>query len=107
MKRTEQERKERELKRSQKKVEVLGRKGAKAKSSVGECITDLAEIIFHDGTDVYNTEDDDRIVEFFMIMKDDQLEKDWDAILRKAIRKTGVKNKEPGFQKIKAIFDEI
>lgn len=110
MKRTEFERKERELGRVRKKIEVLERKqqsrreGQKEDYSIGDAITELSPKIFHDGTQVYNTEKDDNLVEFFMEIKETFDESDLDNILRKSLRKTGIKDKVQGFERLKSIL---
>ena len=45
-----------------------------------------------------------KIVELIEEMKKDIPEKNWETILRKAVKKTGVAKKEEGFQELKALL---
>lgn len=103
MKRTELERRERELKKSAKKVEVLERKQS-GDRSVNDFINELAGMFRHDMEEIFNTTDDLNILEFLEGMKDELAEKHWDNVLRKAIKKTGVAQKDKAFDELKELL---
>jgi hypothetical protein len=106
MKRTDIERRERELKRASKKEDVLQRKSEnfKAKNSAGDYIDGLFELFFYNDDQIFNINKEIKIVELIEEMKSDVPEKNWETILRKAIKKTGVTQKEQAFQELKAFL---
>ncbi|HUX20476.1 MAG TPA: hypothetical protein VMW69_04495 [Spirochaetia bacterium] len=105
MKRTDIERKERELKRAEKKAERLAAGGDhKDEVSVGAFIDKLYSLFFHDETKIYNTK---HSVEILEVLEDAQAnfsEQELDTIIRKAIRKSKVKEKELAFQELKELI---
>ena len=103
MKRTDLMRKERELKRARKKEDRLERSDAGDKS-VGDYINELHDLFFHDGTQIYNTTEDVRILELLEEIKDNMDEEQWDNILRKAIKKSGVKKRDAAFDELKSLM---
>ncbi|MES0490637.1 MAG: hypothetical protein ABUK01_11625 [Leptospirales bacterium] len=107
MKRTDIERRERELKRAEKKTVVQERKSAgfRNKNSAGEYIAGLAEIFFYNDDQIFNIQSEVKILEMIEEMKADIPEKNWETILRKAIKKTGVSQKEKAFEELKEFFD--
>ena len=94
MKSTDIERRNRELKRAQKKQEMQGRKSSKVQRSVGDFIKELVDLFFFDEERIYNLEMSDEILFLLEEMKDEQPEKQWDNILMKAVKKTKVKAKD-------------
>lgn len=101
MKRTDLERRERELKRSLKKDDVLRRKaGSGAGLTVGNYIEQLFMLFRYDENDIFNTTDDINVLELLEGMKVDQPEKQWDTILRKAIGRTKIANKEKAYNEL-------
>ncbi len=104
MKRTELERRERELKRSLKKEEVLRRKSDRGESmTVGNYIEELFALFRYDEVEIFNTTDDIQVLELLEGMKVHQPEKQWDTILRKAISRTKVANKEKAFNELSSL----
>ncbi|MBI9105680.1 MAG: hypothetical protein JEZ04_02990 [Spirochaetales bacterium] len=99
MKRTDLERKERDIKRAAKKEERLEKGGAPEKS-VGDYINELHSLFFHDETKIYNVAIDERIPDLLEEMMLDLEQKQWENIIRKAVRKTGVKEKEPAIKEL-------
>ncbi|HAK45511.1 MAG TPA: hypothetical protein DCO79_06285 [Spirochaeta sp.] len=99
MKRTDLERKERDIKRAQKKEERLV-KGGGAVKSIGDYINELSSFFFHDETKIYNIAVDERIPDLLEEIMTDMDEKQWETIIRKAVRKTGVKEKEPAVKEL-------
>jgi|SRR5690606_6234668 len=104
MKRTDQERIERELRRREKKVRVNERERPEASPSA--YIQELVETFHYDDQMIYNTQDDEDVLELLMNMKEDLPEKDWDGVLRSAIRKTKVSQKDVAFSELKALLTE-
>ncbi|MBN2657005.1 MAG: hypothetical protein JXR86_08085 [Spirochaetales bacterium] len=103
MKSTDIERRNRDLKRAQKKQEMLGRKTIREQRSVGDFINAFVELFFYDGDRIYNLEMSDDILFLLEEMKDEQPEKQWDNILTKAVKKTKVKEKDEAIEKLKEI----
>ena len=107
MKRTELERIEREYKRTQKKQDVLDRKAqTKGKTKkIGEYIDELAAMFRHDLEQIYNINDNLDILELLEQMKQDIPEKQWENVLRKAIKKTGIVQKENAYNQLKDLVN--
>lgn len=105
MKSTDIERRNRELKRTQKKQEMLDRKSTKEQRSVGDFIKALGELFFHDAERIYNLEMSDEILFLLEEMKDEQPEKQWENIISKAVKKTKVKEKDEAIEKLKEIAE--
>ena len=106
MKRTDIERRERELRRSQKKEDVLARKteNFKSKNSVGQFIDELALLFFHNDDEIFNCTSEIKIVELVEEMKLTLPEKNWESVLRKAIKKTGVNQKDKALDELKSLL---
>jgi hypothetical protein len=105
MKRTELEKRERELKRTQKKADVLERKSSVRGSNVGMFIEDLFKCFLYDQNEIFNTGEDIKILEILEDMKENLPEKQWDNVLRKSIKKTNVSQKDKAFNELKALLD--
>ncbi len=103
MKRTDLARKEREIKRAIKKEERIA-KGEKVERTIGDYINELHSFLFHDETKIYNIAVDERIPDLLEEMMIEMPDKQWENIIRKAVRKTGVKEKEPA---VKELLDFI
>lgn len=103
MKRTDLARKERDIKKAIKKEERL-QKGDRAEMSVGDYINELHSFFFCDETKIYNIAIDDRIPDLLENMMEDIPEKQWETIIRKAVRKTGVKEKEPAVSELLSLI---
>ena len=104
MKRTDLQKRERELRRAQKKEERIARLGDKAEKTIGDYINELHDLMFYDETKIYNSKESIEILEFFEEMKEDVDESQWENIVRKAIKKTGVKEREPAFNDLMALL---
>ena len=105
MKSTDMDRRDRELKRSQKKIDVLSRKqGGKSDMTVGGYIDKLHDSFFYDEEKIYNIKDNVDMLAFIEEMKENIPEKDWETVFRKALRKTGVKQKEQAFKELKFLL---
>ena len=105
MKRTDIERRDRDIRRTQKKEDVLQRKShKKGDMSVGDYINEFYTLFFHDEKQIYNLKEDFRILELFEQMKSEISEKQWETVLRKAIRKTQIKEREQAFTELKTLL---
>lgn len=105
MKRTDQERIERELKRREKHAKV----GDKAPvgdgdKSVSGYIKNLFALLHYDDQQVYNTRDDEAVFELLLNMKIDLPEDKWETVLKSAIQKTKVAEKELALTELKALI---
>ncbi|MDA3850216.1 MAG: hypothetical protein PF447_02980 [Spirochaetaceae bacterium] len=105
MKSTDLARKERELKRVQKKSEVLARKQSRESRTPGDFINQLHDLFFHDLEKIYNIDSCDEILEILLEMKEDLEEKHWDNVIRKAVRKTKIKEKEEAITLLKELAE--
>ncbi|OQY35679.1 MAG: hypothetical protein B6241_00360 [Spirochaetaceae bacterium 4572_59] len=103
MKSTDIARKDRELRKSRKKEEVLVRKGVKDARSVGDYINELADLFFHDGNKIYNIESSEEILLLLEEMKEEIPEKQWNNALRKAIKKTKVSEKDSALEELRSM----
>jgi DNA relaxase NicK len=106
MKRTELERRERELKRMAKKVEVLERKSSRARRSVGQYIDDLAALFRYDAEEIFNTLDDLNILELIERMKEDLPGKQWETVIRKAVSRTKVRQANRAVKELLTFISE-
>lgn len=100
MKRTELERRERELRRMEKKAQAL-QKGERDEMSVGAYIEALYGLFRYDMEEIFNTKEDLSILELLENMKEDHPEKQWDVIIRKAVNKTKVSAKEKAYDELR------
>ena len=105
MKSTDLARKDRDLKKSRKKQDVLERKMDKKDRTVGDFINDLEDLFFHDAEKIYNIDSSEEILMLLEDLKEDQPEKQWNNILRKAIKKTKVKQKDEALRQLQEMGD--
>ena len=91
MKRTELERKERDLKKQEKK---LSKVSGESKGSVNDYIDRLFMLLRYDGTVLFNTSDDVNVLELFEEMKEELPENQWENVIKKAIRKTKLSERD-------------
>jgi hypothetical protein len=106
MKSTDIARRDREIRRNQKKAEVIQRKQGKRDGfTVGDYIKLLSEKFFHDAEKIYNIKsNNEEILLLIEEIKENIDEKNWDTILRKAVKNTGIKKKEEAFKELKEFF---
>lgn len=100
MKRTELERRERELRRMEKKSKT-SEKGERESMSVGDYIESLFTSFRYDTEEIFNTKEDLAILEILENMKEDHPEKQWDVIIRKAVNKTKVVAKDRAYEELR------
>lgn len=104
MKRTELEKRERELRRKEKKEAVLARNDSPEYTKPGVHIDLLFSKFRYDQEQIFNTEEDIEILEILENMKEYLPEKQWENVLRKSIKKTGVSNKEKAFSELQTLL---
>ncbi len=100
MKSTDLARRDRELKRARKRTEVIQRKSLKSSNTVGDFIDQLSAMLFNDGQRVYGISDSTDILEFLENMKEVQPKKQWEPIVRKAVKKTKVVHKDEAVKEL-------
>ena len=105
MKRTDLQKRERELKRAQKKEERLAKLGDKSEKTVGDYIKELHDLFFYDETRIYNAKESMEILELFEEMKESLEESQWENVVRKAIKKAGVKEREAAFNDLMQLMN--
>ncbi len=101
MKSTDLARKDRDLRKARKKEEVLARKMEKGSKSIGDYINELNDLFFHDGTKIYNIEMSEEILDLLEEMKIEIEEKNWTNVIKKAVKKSGVKEKDIAITQLK------
>ena len=104
MKRTDMLRRERELKKAQKKEERIVREDDDSELTVGDFIKRLSSLFFHDEEKIYNTLQSTEILEVLESMQKHIEERHWDSIIRKAVKATGVKQKEEAVKDLKSLL---
>ncbi|TGL60189.1 hypothetical protein EHQ58_06725 [Leptospira ognonensis] len=100
MKRTELERRERDLRKMEKKKIVNGEKES---MSVGDYIDALFGLFRYDTEEIFNASDDENVLEVLENMKGEHPEKQWDVIIRKAVNKTKVNQKEKAYEALRTL----
>jgi hypothetical protein len=107
MKSTDIDRIDRELRRSRKKEELLEKRSQKSAMSVGDYIKKLYSMLYHDHKRIYNLPGNAEILKLFADMKNELPDKQWENVLRKAIRETKVPNeaREDAFQELSRLLD--
>lgn len=106
MKRTELEKRERKLRQRQKKEEVLARKSDSGKISVNDYIEGLFSLLRYDYEQVFNAKEDIDVLELFEDMKHVLPEKQWENVIKKAIKKTNVSQKDQAIDDLKNLLDQ-
>ncbi len=106
MKRTDQERIERELKRVQKRAR-LGEKrdSERPAQTVGAYIKELKGLLRHDEQVIYNTLDDEDILELLENMQEDLPESKWETVIRKAVNGTKVPERDRAVDELCSLID--
>lgn len=106
MKRTDEERIAREVGRQQKQDRVLQRRTeARGDASVAGYTKLLESTLMWDDETVYNINDDE-VLEVLMEMKEDLTDKECEAVIKRAIKKTKVKDRDTPFEEAMTLLDE-
>jgi len=105
MKRTDLERHQRELKKSEKKFQSLQKKveAVSPTKLVGIYINDLHSLFRYDTEEIFNINTDTKILELLENMKQELPEKQWENIIRKGVKKTNINNKEKAVDQLKQL----
>ena len=110
MKSTDIARRDREHRRENKRREIMDRRASKKERTVGDYINDLHELFFHDAARIYNTRDNnDAIIDLLETMVMDLPEKQWENVLRKALRETKVPGpaRERAYQELNQLLQDV
>ncbi len=103
MKRTEIERRERELKRARKREEAVMRRDSGGEiPKVGDYINELHDAFIFDEQKIWNVEHDE-VLEVLLQIEADYPEK-VETIVKKAIRKTKVKTRDEAYEQLSAML---
>ena len=105
MKRTELDRKHRDLKKSLKKenkLENVKQSRGAGELTVGTSITSLFNLFQYDETEIFNIQNNEKILEMILLFQESFSEKEIENIFRKAIKKTKVKEKQKAFEDLKS-----
>ncbi len=94
MKSTDLERRDREIKKARKRQQVLERKGTREARTPGDFINELHSLFFFDTEKIYNIEIGEDILSLLEEMKEEISEKHWASVIRKAVKKTKVKQRD-------------
>jgi hypothetical protein len=106
MKRTDQERIAREIGRQQKKEAIREKRiNGKEDISVGGYAKRLEEVFMWDDEVVYNIQDD-TVLEVLMEMKEDLSDKECEAALKRAIKRTKVKDRDTPLSEAMLLLEE-
>lgn len=105
MKRTELERIERGLKRDAKRVAIAEKRTrSQGEQSVGYYIEQLYGLFRYDENQIFNIQDDMAILELLESMQGNLPQKKWNDVLRKAIRKAGVVQRDRALQELQEMI---
>jgi hypothetical protein len=105
MKRNDMERIERELKRVQKRQRIGAKRDAgRPPQTIGAYIKDLNALLRHDGNVIYNTLDDEEILELLENMKEDVPEEKWETVIRKAVNATKVTERDTAVEQLRSLI---
>ncbi len=105
MKSTDIARSDRELRRARKKAEYIENKLNRDSLSVGDYINQLYGMLFFDAQKIYGIADNEDILMKFVEMRVDQPEKQWETIIRKAVRKTKVVQKDEAVKELMELLE--
>ena len=106
MKSTDIARRDREIKRSRKKEALLQKKAEQRDDkSVGEFINKLYSLFYHDEQKIYNL-DSEEIKELVAEIQITLPETKWETVLRKAVRKSKITQREGAFQQLKSYLSD-
>jgi len=105
MKSTDLARRDREIKKARKREMVLERKTRKENRTPGDFINEFAEKFFYDTEKIYNINMSEEILLLLEEMKEEIPEKQWPNIIRKSVKKTKVKQRDPAIKELAELGD--
>ena len=106
MKRNDIDKLNRELKRQEKHEKTRSKHLDGGRGfGVREYAKHLVDLLRYDDNHIYNTREDESILDLMIDMKEELPEEQWDIVLKKAIRMTKVSEKDLAFHELKAALD--
>ena len=75
----------------------------KENRTVGDFINELSDLFFFDAEKIYNISSSEDILMLLEELKEEQPEKQWNNILRKAVKKTKVKQKDAALTELQEL----
>jgi hypothetical protein len=105
MKSTDLARRDREIKKARKREMVLERKGQRESRTPGDYINEFVEKFFFDTEKIYNIEMSEEILELLEDMKEELPEKQWANVIRKAVKKTKVAQRDEAIKMLADLGD--
>lgn len=108
MKRTDLERMERELRRKQKKERLQSKRLGEDSQDRGVrgFTEELFELLQYDEIQIYNAEDDEDILELLLEMKEELAPKQWEVVVKKAVRQTKVAEPEHALEALRLLLED-
>lgn len=108
MKRTDLERMERELRRKQKKERLQSKRlgDDREERGVRGFTEALFELFQYDEIQIYNAEDDEDILELLLEMKEELPTKQWDVVIKKAVRLTKVSEPDHALEALRLLLED-
>ncbi|CAD7845818.1 hypothetical protein S1OALGB6SA_1313 [Olavius algarvensis spirochete endosymbiont] len=100
MKSTDLARRDREIRKARKREMVLERKSQREGRSAGDYINLLSERLFYDSERIYNIEQSEDILMLLEEMKEDLPDRQWANVIRKAVKRTKVKQKDTAIEQL-------
>jgi hypothetical protein len=105
MKRTDMDRIDRELKRARKKQQIADKLADRKDQSAGGFAKALFDALQFDEQHIFNDADDESLLEIILEMKEALPEKQWEPVVRKAIRLTGVEDKQGAWEVFRSLLE--
>ncbi|MGB1016427.1 MAG: LB_289 family protein [Nannocystaceae bacterium] len=106
MKRNDLDKLNRDLKRKNKQAR-LHTKRINGAGTVKTYAQELLGILEYDSSAIYNTSEDEEVLELMMGMRDDLPEDQWDLVIRKAVRMTKVKQSDEAYESLREALDAL
>lgn len=106
MKRTELERRMRQLKRDEKQANYIEKvESSRDARSVANYIDELFSLLYYNEQEIMNIADNVEILELLEDLKEEHPEKQWQNVLKKAVRKTGVKKRDEAIDELTELLE--
>lgn len=106
MKRTELERRMRQLKRDEKQANYIEKvESSRDARSVANYIDELFSLLYYNEQEIMNIADNVEILELLEDLKEEHPEKQWHNVLKKAVRKTGVKKRDEAIDELTELLE--
>jgi hypothetical protein len=106
MKRTELERRMRQLKRDEKQANYIEKvESSRDARSVANYIDELFSLLYYNEQEIMNIADNVEILELLEDLKEEHPEKQWHNVLKKAVPKTGVKKRDEAIDELTELLE--